>query len=217
VPAHPIARALLAAAQIPIAAPSANLFSRPSPTTAAHVLTDLRDRIDVVIDGGATHVGVESTVLALTGERPAILRPGAITEEMLRRVIPDVETRRVTTGESNAAASPGTLAKHYSPRAPLTLYDGPAALVRTRMAADAAAATAAGRRPGPAAEVQQVKGRWPVHVLQQRRDVLADVVVARAFPVVLGVLLVVRQGARDDVPQFFGTQWHAASFHAATS
>ena len=148
VPAHPIARALLAAAQIPIAAPSANLFSRPSPTTAAHVLTDLRDRIDVVIDGGATHVGVESTVLALTGERPAILRPGAITEEMLRRVIPDVETRRITTGESTAAASPGTLAKHYSPRAPLTLYDGPAALVRARMARDAEAATAAGRRVG---------------------------------------------------------------------
>jgi L-threonylcarbamoyladenylate synthase len=148
IPAHPIAQALLAAARIPVAAPSANLFSRPSPTTAAHVLADLRGHIDLVLDGGTTHVGVESTVVALTGERPAILRPGAITEEMLRRVVPDVETPGVTTGDSTAAASPGTLAKHYSPRAPLTLYDGPAALVRARIASDAAAAAAAGQRVG---------------------------------------------------------------------
>jgi L-threonylcarbamoyladenylate synthase len=148
VPAHPIARALLAAAQIPIAAPSANLFSRPSPTIAAHVLADLGDRIDLIIDGGSTNVGVESTVLALTGTRPVILRPGAITESMLRRVIPDVEIAHLTTGESAASPSPGTLAKHYSPRAPLTLYDGPAPLVRARIATDAATAAAAGQRVG---------------------------------------------------------------------
>ena len=71
--------------------------------------------------------------------------------------------------------------------------------------------------PGPAAEIQQVKWRWPGYVLQQRRDVLADVVVARAFPVALGVLLVVRQGARGDLLEVFGTQWHAASFHMAPS
>ena len=71
--------------------------------------------------------------------------------------------------------------------------------------------------PGPAAEIQQVKGRWPWYVLQQRRDVLADVVVARAFPVALGVQLVVRQGACGDVLQVFGTQRHATSFHAAPS
>ncbi|MCY1557582.1 hypothetical protein D9M68_944420 [compost metagenome] len=71
--------------------------------------------------------------------------------------------------------------------------------------------------PRTAAEIQQVKGRWPGHVLQQRRDVLAHVVVARAFPVALGVLFVVRQGARGDMLQVFGTQWHAASFHTAPS
>jgi hypothetical protein len=71
--------------------------------------------------------------------------------------------------------------------------------------------------PGPAAEIQQVKGRWPGSVLQQRRDVLADVVAARAFPVVLGVVLVVRQGACGDVLQVFGTQWHVASFHTTPS
>jgi hypothetical protein len=71
--------------------------------------------------------------------------------------------------------------------------------------------------PGPAAEIQQVKGRWPGYALQQRRDVLADIVVARAFPVALGVVFVVGKGARGDVLQVFGAQWHAASFHTALS
>ena len=71
--------------------------------------------------------------------------------------------------------------------------------------------------PGPAAEVQQVEGRWPGHVLQQRGDVLADVVIARALPVALGVLLAMRQGACGDVLQVVGTYCHATSFHAATS
>lgn len=148
IPAHPVARALLAAARIPVAAPSANLFSRPSPTTAAHVLEDLRDRIDILLDGGSTDVGVESTVLDLTGARPTILRPGAITDAMLRHVVPDVLTRHATIDDQTAAPAPGMLAKHYSPRAPLTLYDGPAALVLARIATDAAAALAAGQRVG---------------------------------------------------------------------
>src|SRR6185369_9139359 len=90
VPAHPVARALIEEAGIPIAAPSANLFSRPSPTRAAHVLDDLDGRIDLVLDGGATTVGVESTVLDLSAARPTVLRPGVVTVEMLRRVIADV-------------------------------------------------------------------------------------------------------------------------------
>ena len=83
VPAHPVARALLLAASLPVAAPSANLFSRPSPTRASHVLDDLNGRIDMVVDGGPTQVGVESTVLDLTVHPPAVLRPGAISVEML--------------------------------------------------------------------------------------------------------------------------------------
>src|SRR6185436_129592 len=84
VPAHPVARALLIAAGVPVAAPSANLFSRPSPTRASHVMDDLAGRIDFVVDGGATQVGVESTVLDLSGAVPTILRPGAISLDMLR-------------------------------------------------------------------------------------------------------------------------------------
>jgi L-threonylcarbamoyladenylate synthase len=138
VPAHPVARALLDAAAIPIAAPSANLFSRPSPTRAQHVMQDLDGRIDLVIDGGATSVGVESTVLDLTRDVPTILRPGAVTREMLAQYLPMVQevspvaprSSERTAPPPEAMASPGMLPKHYSPRAPLTLYEGPHALER---------------------------------------------------------------------------------------
>ena len=124
VPSHPIARALLAASRLPIAAPSANLFSRPSPTQAAHVLADLDGRIDLIIDGGATTVGVESTVVDLSTTPPAVLRPGAIDLDALRVTIPDVVMRDIRASLEEATSSPGMLAKHYSPRAPLTLYEG---------------------------------------------------------------------------------------------
>src|SRR4030095_9667601 len=87
VPVHPVARALIDAAAVPVAAPSANLFSRPSPTAASHVAEDLDGRIDLIVDGGTTTIGVESTVLDLTSDAPTILRPGAVTIEMLRKVL----------------------------------------------------------------------------------------------------------------------------------
>jgi len=147
VPAHPVARALLAAAGIPVAAPSANLFSRPSPTQAGHVLEDLDGRIDLVLDGGRTQVGVESTVLDLSGDVPEVLRPGAVTLEMLRPLLPDVRMR-VAAAAPGPQRSPGLLTKHYSPRAPLTLYEGPADRVLARIRHDADLAQAAGRRVG---------------------------------------------------------------------
>lgn len=147
VPAHPVAQALLRAAAIPVAAPSANLFSRPSPTRASHVLDDLDGRIDLVIDGGQTDVGVESTVLDLSVDPPAVLRPGAVTLEMLGPLLPGVRAR---TGESGGGPqrSPGLLTRHYSPRAPLTLYEGPPPAVLERLVRDAAAAIASGQRVG---------------------------------------------------------------------
>jgi L-threonylcarbamoyladenylate synthase len=150
IPAHPIARALINAAGVPVAAPSANLFSRPSPTRAAHVLEDLDGRIDMVIDGGATTVGVESTVIDLTTSPPGILRPGAITLEMIRGLLPDVCLRPSRTDESHSGGmkSPGLLSRHYSPRAALTLYEGLASEVVARMSADAAEAVARGSRVG---------------------------------------------------------------------
>ena len=147
VPAHPVARALLDEARIPVAAPSANLFSRPSPTQASHVLEDLEGRIDMLLDGGATQVGVESTVLDLSGDVPLVLRPGAVTLDMLRPLLPDVRAR---SGDAAVGPqrSPGLLDKHYSPRAPLTLYVGAPARVADRIRTDADVARAAGRRVG---------------------------------------------------------------------
>jgi len=146
IPAHPVARALLAAAGIPVAAPSANLFSRPSPTRASHVLEDLAGRIDLVVDGGPTQVGVESTVLDLSGDVPTILRPGAVSLDMLRAILPRVERWSGDAPASGALSSPGLLQRHYSPRAPLTVYDGSEAVVR--LVRDACASIGQGQRVG---------------------------------------------------------------------
>jgi L-threonylcarbamoyladenylate synthase len=140
VPAHPVAATLLMAAAIPVAAPSANLFSRPSPTQASHVLEDLHGRIDLILDGGATLLGIESTVLDLSGETPTILRPGATTIEMLREVLPTVVMRASSQVGEGAAPSPGLLPQHYSPRAPLTLYEGDPAGALQRLVSDAVGA-----------------------------------------------------------------------------
>jgi L-threonylcarbamoyladenylate synthase len=149
VPAHPIARALIEAAGIPVAAPSANLFSRPSPTRAEHVLTDLEGRIDMVIDGGPTHVGVESTVVDLTGDTPTILRPGAVTLEMLREILPNVRyPTRESRSDDQAMPAPGMMSRHYAPRAPLTLYRGDRSRAASLLEADARAAAGAGQKVG---------------------------------------------------------------------
>lgn len=148
VPAHPVARALLAAAGVPVAAPSANLFSRPSPTRASHVLDDLDGRIDLVVDGGPTEVGVESTVLDLSGDVPTILRPGAVSLDMLRAILPGVERRSPAEPVRGAMPSPGMLERHYSPRAPLTVFDGVSADAVARLVREACASIAQGRRVG---------------------------------------------------------------------
>ena len=148
VPAHPVARALLTAAGVPVAAPSANLFSRPSPTRASHVLDDLNGRIDLILDGGPTDVGVESTVLDLSSEVPTILRPGAISREMLQEILPRIERRSSAERALGAMPSPGMLERHYSPRAPLTLYEGAAREAVAQLIGDARAAIAAGARVG---------------------------------------------------------------------
>jgi L-threonylcarbamoyladenylate synthase len=136
VPSHPVARALISAAGVPIAAPSANLFSRPSPTDAMHVIADLNDRIDMVVDGGPTEVGVESTVVDLSQGSPVILRPGAVGLDMLRSVLSNIELRNPTIEPSAAPRSPGLMSKHYAPRAPVTLYEGDVEAALSAMARD---------------------------------------------------------------------------------
>ena len=149
-PSHPVARALLHAAQIPIAAPSANLFSRPSPTTAGHVRDDLGGQVDIILDAGPAGVGLESTVVDLSSEVAAVLRPGAVTLESLRALVPGLRVASVAQSAPTGMPmpSPGLLSRHYSPRAPLTLYAGESEKLTSRLLADARAAAALGGRVG---------------------------------------------------------------------
>lgn len=126
-PHHPVALALIRAAGVPIAAPSANRSGRPSPTAAEHVVEDLYGRIDVILDGGETGVGVESTVIDMTVDPPVLLRPGGVTVEQLTREIGEVVVDRSVHGAEagEQPRSPGMKYKHYSPQAQVILVDGP--------------------------------------------------------------------------------------------
>lgn len=157
VPNHPAALALIRESGLPVAAPSANLSGRPSPTRAEHVLEDLSGRVDAVFDGGPTGIGVESTVLDLTSPVPAILRPGGVTRAELAPLLGEVrggtsgdfsESGSPDGGFHGPARSPGMKYLHYAPRAPLHLYEGPAAAVRREMLREARLAAEAGRRVG---------------------------------------------------------------------
>ena len=119
-PGNRIALELIRSARTPIAAPSANASGRPSPTTAAHVLDDLRGRIDLILDGGTTNIGIESTVLDMTPDPPVILRPGWITQETLSEVIGPIEQ---AASDEDFRRSPGTRYRHYSPRARVILIE----------------------------------------------------------------------------------------------
>jgi L-threonylcarbamoyladenylate synthase len=121
VPAHPLALELIRAAGVPIAAPSANLFTQLSPTTAEHVRQSLGDAVDLVLDGGAAAVGIESTVLSLAGVHPVLLRPGVISIPEIELLIGPVDR---VEGGAGAHASPGMHPRHYRPRTPLVLWSG---------------------------------------------------------------------------------------------
>jgi L-threonylcarbamoyladenylate synthase len=144
VPAHPVARLLLEVAGVPVAAPSANLFSRPSPTRASHVLADLDGRVDMVLDAGPTDVGIESTVLDLTTVPPLVRRPGGVSIESLRTLIPDVAMGRHVAADDAAQTSPGQLLRHYAPRARLTLVEGEPLAVCRRVCDEVRARAMAG-------------------------------------------------------------------------
>jgi len=117
-PAHPIAQALLRAAGLPVAAPSANRTGRVSPTTAGHVAAEFGDEVALILDSGPTSIGLESTVLDLTGPVPTLLRPGGITLEALGAALGQVET---AGGSELTPRSPGRLQSHYAPERPLRL------------------------------------------------------------------------------------------------
>jgi L-threonylcarbamoyladenylate synthase len=126
VPAHPVALALLRAAGVPLAAPSANRSSRLSPTRAEHVLRDLDGLIDMVLDAGPAPGGLESTVLDLTSSPPRLLRPGLIQPEQIAAAIGAITQAPTAAAKAGALPSPGMLARHYAPRTPLECVEGDA-------------------------------------------------------------------------------------------
>ena len=144
VPAHPVARALLAAAGLPIAAPSANAYTRVSPTTAAHVLAQLGDRVELVLDGGPAAVGIESTVVDVSGERPVLLRPGGIAAERIEALVGPLLRPAAVVGDAPRPA-PGMVDRHYAPRARLQPF---AAEQRRVVWQQLAELVAAGRKVG---------------------------------------------------------------------
>jgi len=159
-PRHPVALALIRALGSPIAAPSANRFMHVSPTTAQHVLADLAGRVPLILDSGPCEVGVESTVLDLCAQKPVILRPGGISLEALRAVVPDVQPPRQRKiiedallkeneqATQRAHQSPGQMLTHYAPAVPLLLYDGSVESMRAAILAELRQRQARGERVG---------------------------------------------------------------------
>jgi L-threonylcarbamoyladenylate synthase len=198
VPDHPVARALIQAAGIPIAAPSANRFGRTSPTTAQHVWHDLAGRVDIILDGGATTIGVESTVLDVSTTPARILRPGGVTREMLESVIGAVEVLGQKRKPEKGLPSPGLLEKHYAPRAEMVLFTGEQAgallwayLTEARLTGRTVGALAADGEAGALAEAGAVVYRLGADIHSIARQVYAgmrwldeqgvDVIVCRDF------------------------------------
>lgn len=124
-PSHPVAKKLIEYANIPVAAPSANISGKPSPTKAKHVIDDLMGKVDVIVDGGNCEVGLESTVLDMTSDTPIILRPGGITYEQIVQKIGRVEIAGGDNEDINfTPKAPGMKYKHYAPDAKLTVVEG---------------------------------------------------------------------------------------------
>lgn len=126
-PSDPVANALIRLAGVPVAAPSANTSGRPSPTRAEHVIEDMDGKIDMIIDGGEVGIGVESTIVDVSGQVPMLLRPGAITLEMLKETLGRVEVDPVILGPVAADVkpkAPGMKYRHYAPKAEMTLVEG---------------------------------------------------------------------------------------------
>ena len=126
-PDNEITRAIIEKAGVPLAAPSANTSGKPSPTNAAYVMEDMKGKIDAVVDGGSCQVGVESTVITLTTEKPLLLRPGGVTPEMIEAVIGEIDISDAVFNklrEDAEAQSPGMKYKHYSPKAKVVILKG---------------------------------------------------------------------------------------------
>jgi L-threonylcarbamoyladenylate synthase len=151
-PKHNIALALIKQSDTPIAAPSANLSGKPSPTDAKHVYSDLNGRIDAILDGGQTAIGVESTVLDLSVDPPMLLRPGGTPFEAIQRVLPNAVLHPFVASEKEVAVgqarSPGMMHKHYAPNAQVLLVEGDVQVVVSKIKALAEQYKLEGKRVG---------------------------------------------------------------------
>lgn len=183
VPSHRVARALMETCGVPVAAPSANRFSRPSPTRAEHVVAELGDIVELVLDAGPAPIGVESTIVDCSVTPPVLLRPGGITREQLVALVPDLVVRAHQGDAGEAQAAPGQLLRHYAPSARVTVYTGAAAAVQARLGVEARQLAGQGQRVG---------------ILAPEEDVLALAPVLAA-PATAGRVLMQACGRRDDV------------------
>ena len=196
-PAHAVARALIRATGRPLVAPSANRFARPSATRAAHVLADLEGRIDLLLDGGPTRIGLESTVLDLSRQAPVLLRPGAITLEQLRAQLPDLRSGGAMLDLDDDDALPESPGQHRLPLlaagGTAALFEGEAEAVLAAMRDAVRAHAVRGRRvgllgalPGLAGceqvspgEGQEATGRGLFAALRELDERGVDVILAR--------------------------------------
>lgn len=167
-PSDPVANRLIRLAGVPIAAPSANTSGRPSPTTAEHVWQDMNGRIEMIIDGGPVGIGVESTIVDVSGDVPTLLRPGAVTLEMLQETIGRVEIDPAIQGppkEGMRPKAPGMKYRHYAPKANLTLVEGTPEAVAEKINELVAEQIAKGRRVGVIC-TEETKERYPQGILR---------------------------------------------------
>ena len=203
-PSDPVAKTLIRLAGVPIAAPSANSSGRPSPTTADHVWQDMEGKIDMIVDGGPVGLGLESTIIDVTGPVAMILRPGAITIEMVRETLGEAEMDPAILGpmkEGEHPKAPGMKYRHYAPKAPLTLVEGEMDQVVKTINRLAREALKEGKKVGiictdetrtcyPAGMIQSIgiraKEETVAHnlyaVLREFDDLGADVIYSESFP-----------------------------------
>ena len=167
-PAHKVALEIISAAGTPIAAPSANTSGRPSPTRASHVIEDMDGKIDMIVDGGDVGIGIESTIIDVTGEIPMILRPGFITKAMAEELVGEVAVDKVVVaktveeiGGDYAPKAPGMKYRHYAPKAELTMFDGNIENVVVKINELSKEAAAEGKKVGIIA-TEETKDRYEI-------------------------------------------------------
>lgn len=166
-PSDPVANRLIRLAGVPVAAPSANISGRPSPTRAGHVIEDMNGKIEMILDGGEVGIGVESTIVDVSGPVPVLLRPGAVTLEMLREVLGNVETDAAVSGplgDGVKPRAPGMKYRHYAPKADMVLVEGEMSRVVGYINRETKKAMEAGKRVGIIC-TQESRARYPMGFL----------------------------------------------------